>query len=142
MHPPTPGLALVMELTSAYQWPRHLCPRETHGAVSDLDLTSTQLLELQNQRQSAGSSLVPEIAWREWRQTVSGYPDSPAVIKAISELPALREQAAGRRDDALAVLNDAQKAKLAEFESALQLLSEARALRLIPCLGCGEALCP
>jgi hypothetical protein len=140
MHPPTPDLAMVLDLTSAYQWPRHQCPGET-GAGSDLYLTSSQLAQLQEQRQSAGPSLAPEIAWREWRWNMSlnyGWPDPPAVVRAVSELPALREQAAKRRDLALAVLDDAQQAKLAEFEAALQLLSEARGLRLIPLLGGGE----
>jgi hypothetical protein len=144
-HPPTARLAIAIELTSAYQWPRFPCPHEIRGnAESDIDLTSFQLLQLQELHQSAGES--PRlIAEKENRRTMllhSGRgADSQEVIQLDWDIAALREQASRRRDLALAVLDDSQKVKLAVVEAALQLLSEARELRLIACLGCGEVLC-
>ena len=90
-----------MELTSAYQWPRHSCPGET-GAASGLHLTSSQRSQLQEQRQSAGPSLVAEIDGKDWRRMMLlgpwGRADSPEVAKLTSELPVL--QGAGRQASA------------------------------------------
>ncbi len=143
LHQPTARLAIAMDLTSAYQWPGYPCPHDLQG-TSDLELTSSQRMQLEELRQSTGQPQVAEIGWAEWRRNMSlnfGWSQPPVVMKAIAELPALRERFAKRRDLALAILDDSQKAKLAEFETALQLLSEARELRLISALGGGEALC-
>jgi hypothetical protein len=52
------------------------------------------------------------------------------------------EAARQRRNLALAILNDAQKSKLAAFELDLKIVQEAIALKLIPDPPKGEILCP
>jgi hypothetical protein len=70
--------------------------------------------------------------------------DSPTVVQLGSEENNLQAQIGKTRpphDLALAVLDEAQKAKLAAFETGLQLAREAIELGLIPKPVMGEILC-
>ena len=69
--------------------------------------------------------------------------DSPAVAEVMADIATLQKQFDAikpPRDEALAVLDDSQKAQFAQFERALELAREAIDLRLFyPARG--EVLC-
>jgi len=109
------SLGIVLGLIDVHQWPgRALCYGTIRSDSSQLDLSDFQVQQFERLQRLAQEHSKP------------GTPGRPP------------------RDVALSVLDDVQKAKLAAFEAALQLASEAIDLRLFPPPpGAGsDVLCP
>ena len=107
--------AIVLGLISVRQWPgAPLCYYPIRTFASEFGLSDSQVRRFEQLEQSARDLLVG-------KQAADARP---------------------RRDLAVAILDDGQRAKLAEFETALQVLNEAIELGLIPDPPKGELLCP
>jgi hypothetical protein len=145
----TASLAITLGLISAQRWPgRSLCYYPIRAYASELGLSESQVWQLERLQQAAREPLYAQITEKENRRleflNSGGSADSPTVVQLISEISKLQKQAAEtrpERDLALAVLDDTQKAKLAAFETALQLAREAIELGLTPDPPKGEVLC-
>ncbi len=119
--------------------------------VLKFGLSDSQVRQLVQLKRAAREPLYAQIKEKEKRRSEllsSGISaDSPAVVQLVSDISKLWEQVARTsvtrppRDLALAVLDEAQRAKVAAFETALQLASEAIDLGLIPDTTKGEVLC-
>ncbi len=140
--------AIELGLIDAGEWPgATLCPPPRDYA-SGLGLSELQVRQFNQLQQAAREPFDVPIAQMEGRRLEllnSGFgADSSAVVEVTSDVSKLRRHAADsrpRRDLALAVLDDGQRAKLAAFEMALQLAREAIELGLIPDPPKGEVLC-
>jgi hypothetical protein len=146
----TIGLGLIEKK----QWPGELpCfvsyPIARYGTfdyASELALTSFQIEEFEQIQRDASEPLWAQVRAKVRQRSEllnSGAGEgSPEVVELGSEIDRLQAQtnARPRHDLALAVLDATQKAKLAEFETALQAASEAINLGLIP-KHVGEPLC-
>jgi hypothetical protein len=137
--------AIVAGLIDARQWPGStLCLYPLHVFASELHLSDAQVAQLETFRRAAREPLETQIAEKEKARAALPDPKSPAVIELTADISKLRQQlavAAPPRNLALAILNDAQKVQLAALETALQLVSEAIDLKLIPDPPKGEPLC-
>jgi len=141
--------AIVLGLISAQQWPGgSLCYYPIRTYASEFCLSDSQVRQFEQLQQAAREPLYAQIMQKENHRLEllnSGISaDSLIVVQLVSDISNLRKQAADtrpRRDLALAMLDDGQKAKLAEFEIALQLASEAIELGLILDPPKGEILC-
>jgi hypothetical protein len=141
--------AIVLGLISPQQWPGGtLCYYPIPTYSSELGLSGSQVRQFEQLQQAAREPLYAQIKEKENNRLEllnSGVSaDSPIVVQLVSEIARLRNQvalASPRRDRALAILDDAQKAKLAAFETDLELASQAIELGLIPIPLKGEVLC-
>jgi Spy/CpxP family protein refolding chaperone len=145
------SLAIVAGLIGATGWPGAFpCgyyPART--SASELDLSDSQLEQLERlegaAREPVNAQAMVKQKQRQELLNSGARADSPAVIQLESDMSNLWKQAAEtrpRRDQALAILDDAQKAKLWAFETALELAREAIELKLIMPWPQGEVLCP
>jgi|HubBroStandDraft_1064217.scaffolds.fasta_scaffold05283_7 hypothetical protein len=143
------SLAITLGLIAPQRWPGiSLCYYPIRSYASELSLSDSQILQLERLQQAARDPLYAQIAEKETHRVAllnsGSSADSAAVVHLISEISELGHQATEtrpRRDLALATLDDTQKAKVAAFETALQLASEAIELGLIPVQPKGEVLC-
>ena len=142
-------LAIELGLIREQQWPGGTrCPVRSSAYAAELGLTEFQIREFDQLRHDALEPFWVQIREDEARRMKlldSGVSaDSPAVVELISDASRLQAQVAKTgppHDLALAVLDGAQRANLAAFETALQLASEAIELGLIPKPAMGEVLC-
>lgn len=145
------SLAIVAGLIDAKQWPKKFpCgyyPFRT--SASELGLSDSQMGQLEQLQRAEREPVLAQAKQKQnqrmelLRSSVSA--DSPAVVQLTSEMEKLGRQAENiwpQRDSTLAILDGAQKAKLAAFEMVLQLAREAIELRLIILPPEGEVLCP
>lgn len=141
--------AIVLGLISAQQWPGgSLCYYPIRTYPSEFGLSDSQVRQFEQLQQAAREPLYAQIMQKENHRLEllnSGIrADSLTVVQLVSDISKLRKEAADtkpQRDLALVMLDDGQKAKLAEFETALQLASEGIELGLIPDPPKGEVLC-
>jgi hypothetical protein len=142
----TVGLGFIEER----QWPGGVTcliyPIRSYASLPyalELGLAPSQV----DQLLAAGESLWPQIREMSMRRSAllrSGpSADSAEVVQLGLDIDKLQAQvnARPRHDLALAVLDEAQKAKIAALEATLQAASEATELRLIPKRYIGEPLC-
>ncbi len=142
-------LAIEFGLISEQQWPGSAqCPVRYDAYAAEFGLSESQMRQLERLTQAAREPLWAQLrAYDMQRSEVlnSGVSaDSPTVVQLGSEENNLQAQIGKTRpphDLALAVLDEAQKAKLAAFETGLQLAREAIELGLIPKPVMGEILC-
>ena len=141
--------AIVTGVISAGHWPgQTLCLYPIHVYMSEFDLSDSQVRRFELLQEGAREPMYAQIAELEKDRSEllnSGLRvDSPAVIQLTSDISKLHVHLAATRpprDLALAVLDDAQKARLADFETALDLVREAIEIKLIPTPPKGEILC-
>ncbi len=141
-------LAIGFGLIREQQWPGGpQCPRPSAYAA-ELGLSEFQIRQFDQLRDDAQEPLWAQIREKAAQRMAlldSGLSaDSPAAAQLGSDIDKLQAQVVKTgppHDLALAVLDGAQKAKLAEFETALQAASEAIELGLIPKPAMGEILC-
>jgi len=140
--------AISLGLMKASEWlGTALCHSRIEAARSELDLTEAQVAEFEAIEQAARQPVEQEI-WQKMDEHLAllhsgSSEDSPAVVEVMAGIARLQKQfneIKPPRDLAMAVLDDVQKAKLAEFESTLQLAREAIELRLFYPVR-GEVLC-
>jgi hypothetical protein len=142
-------LAIEFGLIREQQWPGGAqCPVRSSAYAMELGLSEFQIREFEQLRHDAQEPLWAQIREKEARRMElldSGVgADSPAVVELISDVSRLQAQIGKTgppHDPALAVLDSAQRANLAAFETALQLAGEAIDLGLIPKPAMGEFLC-
>ena len=143
--------AVNLGLMDAREWPwGWACPVSSGAFVKELDLSSVQVTEFE-QLQEAARQPLREQAWEKQKRhrelLESGVTeDSPEVRQLIAESSELMKQYAETKpphDAALAVLNETQRARLAEFQADLELAREAVELHLIvqPAGRYAEVLC-
>lgn len=119
-------------------------PMANYGALKQAlgltDAQTQQLQELQKNRQTASQTIYRQISdkQRQINEALAGpAPDATAIGQLEIEVAQLRKQINSGpplREQVLGVLNDAQKAKLADLQNALQLqraANEAIGLGLI-----------
>ncbi len=141
---------IVLGLISAEHWPGGpLCHPWLYAYGSELWPSSSQarqLYQLQLEaREPFYAQVIEKEYYRSWLLSSGISADSPVVVHFLSAIAELRRQAArtrSPRERVLAVLDDVQKAKLAEFETACQLAIEAIELGLLPETRGGEVICP
>jgi Spy/CpxP family protein refolding chaperone len=133
-----PRQAVALGLMTAGDWPgMGLCFSRIEAARSELDLTDAQVAEFERIQQAARQPVEQQI-WQKMDEHRAllhsgSSEDSPAVVEVMAEITKLQKQLREirpPRDEALAVLDETQKAKLAEFERTLELAREAIELRL------------
>jgi hypothetical protein len=136
--------AIVAGLISPRQWPGStLCPSSIASNPSEFSLSDSQVRQLERLRDAARQPLDAQIAEQEKVRADllnSGLPTDQAT-GAISKSRQQWSETAPPRDLAIAVLDQTQRATLAAFETALQLVREAIDLNLIPDPSKGEVLC-
>jgi hypothetical protein len=143
--------AVVMGLIPASDWPTGwpCVSPDSRIAVyaKEYDLTDDQVNRLEqlqhDVRQQAVDGLM-EIGRRAWKLWASGAQtpsDTAALLEETARLVKQRDEAGPPRDLALAVLNDAQMAKLAAFRHDLELAREALELHLIQLPPLPEIFC-
>lgn len=148
------AVTIVLGLISEQRWPGgSLCPFYPIGAYAsyafalELGLTPAQIGQFEEIQRAAGEPLWAQVRAKDAQRLQllnSGVgADSTEVVQLGFDIDKLQAQtnARPRRDLALAVLDDAQRAKLAAFEAALQAANEAIELGLIPKPAVGEELC-
>ena len=118
----------------------------SYAYALELGLTSAQMDQFEQIQQAASEPFWAQVREKTAQRSEllnSGLRmDSPAVVQLGAEIDKLQAQTNSRRRDlALAVLDEAQRTKLAEFETALQIANEAIELGLIPKPPVGEPLC-
>lgn len=139
--------AIVLGLISAQQWPGpSLCFYPVHYYQSEFRLSTSQVGQFMHLEAIARDSRVAQIREMDARRLqllASGLSaDSPEVRQLALDVGGLRSQVARPpRDQARALLNNEQRAMLADFERALELAKEAIELGLIPDPPKGEVLC-
>jgi hypothetical protein len=142
--------AIVMGLMAAGDWPAHFaCPLYRIGAYArEFDLSDDQvsrLEELEIAARQPNLERQQSLRTRHRQLADSGTrEDSPEVAALMADLKATMKRYAETRpprDAAWAVLNDAQRARLAAFESDLELAGEALELHLIDLPPLPEVLC-
>lgn len=142
-------LAIAFGLIGERQWPGGpQCPVRSSAYAAELGLSEFQIRQFDQLRHHAQEPLWEQIREDEAQRMKlldSGVSaDSPAVAELISDVSRLQAQVGKTgppHDLALAVLDGAQRANLAAFETALQLAGEAIELGLIPKPAMGEVLC-
>jgi hypothetical protein len=141
------SFSVVLGLMSAQQWPgQSLCYEPIGFYASEFGFSDAQVWKLEQLREAAREPLFAQIkeASRQLELLNAGDGNSPAANQLRSELSKLHDRVAEigpPRDLTLAILDDAQKAKLAVFETAVRLAREAMDLGLIPVVLKGEVLC-
>jgi len=146
----TIGLGLIRE----QQWPGstqcmiyQIRAYASFAYATELGITPSQIEQFEQIQRAAGEPLWAQVREKDRQRSEllhSGVSkDSPAVVQLGSDIDRLQAQATARprHDLALAVLNAAQRTKLAAFETALQAASEAIDLGLILAPPKGEFLC-
>ena len=118
----------------------------SYAYALELGLTSAQMDQFEQIQQAASEPFWAQVREKTAQRSEllnSGLRmDSPEVVQLGAEIDKLQAQTnSTRRNLALAVLDEAQRTKLAEFQSALQLVNEAIELGLISKLPVGEPLC-
>lgn len=140
--------AVVRGLMTAGDWPgMPLCPTRIEASRSELNLSDAQVAEFERIEQAARQPVEQQI-WQKadlHRALLNSgsREDSPAVVEVMADIAKLQKQfdeIKPPREQVLAVLDDAQKAKLAEFQRALELVREAIELRLFYSVR-GEVFC-
>ena len=142
--------AIVLGLISREQWHGGpLCHCQLQTYASEFSPSGSQVRQLKELQRTAREPIHAQISERENHRSEllnSGIgADSPAVVRLASEIAELRgqfERTVPQRALVLAVLDDAQKAKLGALEATLELAREAIDLGLIVDNRGGEALCP
>ena len=142
----TASEAMVTGLISAGQWPgSSAClPYPMRAFPSEFGLSESQLRELERLQRVAEEPVWVEIREKVKAPSELSNPTSPAGVQLAGEISKLSQRLAATRpprDLALGVLNDAQRAALAVFETAMKLAREAIELKLIPNPAVGEPLC-
>lgn len=139
---------VALGLMKADDWPgMSLCSSRIETSRSELKITDAQVEEFERIEQAARQPVEQQI-WQKMDLHVAllnsgSREDSPAVAEVMADIATLQKQFDGikpPRDEALAVLDDSQRAQFAEFERALQLAREAIELRLFYAIG-GEVFC-
>jgi hypothetical protein len=125
--------AIAMGLIRAEQWPgpSACLPYPIRAFPSEFDISDAQLEQLERLQRAAEAPL-----WVQIKEK--------AMARSEADLNKLNQQLAATRpprDLTLAILNDAQKAKVAAFELDSKLTREAIELKLIPTPVYGEPLC-
>jgi hypothetical protein len=141
--------AIVLGLITTEQWPgTSLCFYPIRGHSWELNLSVDQVSQFERLQQSVRDPLFRQIrekvALQQELLKAGMNSESPAVAQLESEISALSREAASarpQRDVLLALLDASQRAKLAAFEAALRVLSEAIELGLIPVPLKAEVLC-
>jgi len=141
--------AIGLGLISREQWQGGpLCHCQLQTYASEFGPSGSQVRQLEELQRTAREPIHAQISERENHRSEllnSGIgADSPAVVRLASEIAELRgqfERTVPQRALVLAVLDDAQKAKLGALEAALELAREAIDLGLIVDNRGGEALC-
>jgi len=139
---------VVLGLMKEDEWPgMPLCFSHFEAARSELDLTDVQIAEFERIEQAVRQPVEEEIRRKaDYHRALlasGSREDSPAVVEVMADIAKLQRQfdeMKPPRDQGLAVLDDAQKAKLAEFGRTLELAREAIELRLFWAVR-GEVLC-
>jgi hypothetical protein len=142
-------LVIAFGLIDVQQWPGGArCPVRGDAYAAEFGLSESQMQQFWQLTRDAQEPLWAQIREKAAQRMALLDPglsaDSPAVVQLGSDIDKLQAQVVKTgppRDLALAVLDGAQRAKLAEFETALQLATEAIELRLIPKPAMGEILC-
>jgi hypothetical protein len=140
--------AVEMGLMDARDWPTGwTCPPSSRIGLyaREFDLTADQvrrLEQLQNEVRQRAADQIMEIGNLLWKLTQAGTPPAPAVItEESSRLQKQRDEGRPPRDQALVVLNEAQKAKLAALLAELELAREALDLHLVRLPSTPEVFC-
>ncbi len=140
--------AVALGLMTADDWPgMRLCRSRIETSRSELNLTDAQVEEFERIEQAARQPVEEEI-WQKadlHRALLNSgsRDDSPAVVEVMADIGTLQKQfdeMKPPRDEVLAMLDDSQKASMAEFQRALELAREAIDLRLFYPVR-GEVLC-
>jgi len=123
-------LAFGQPASRVYVYPTPYAALKEALALSDAQVQ--QLMEVQRSRQTANQAVYQQIAARQKQLTEtmnSGNPDAFTVGQLEIDLANLRKQVASTaalHDQALAVLDSAQRAKLADLQNALKLQPAAQ----------------
>jgi hypothetical protein len=143
--------AVNLGLIDAREWPwGWACPVSSDAFVKEFALSSVQLTEFEQLQEAARQPLRDQALAMQKRRRESidsGISEnSPELVQLTTEMSQLWKQEADTRpphDAALAVLNETQRARLAEFQADLELAREAVALHLIvqPAGRNAEVLC-
>jgi len=135
--------AIVAGLIDVQQWPGStLCFYPIRVYASEFGLSDSQVQQLDRLRQAAREPLEARIAEKEKER--SGLSESTVVRQSIADISKLQQQLAATgppRGLALTVLDYVQRTQVAAFETALELVREAIAIKLIPDPPKGEPLC-
>jgi hypothetical protein len=141
----TASEAMAMGLISAAQWPGSgtCLPYPIRTYPAEFDFSEAQLEQWGRLQRAIQEPLWVQIREKAMARSELADPKSPAGIQLDAELSKLNRQLAARppRDLVLAILNDAQRVKVAAFESDLKLVREAMEIKLIPTPVQGESLC-
>ena len=112
------------------------------------DGEDAQILQFEQLRQAARQPVDAQIREKDIQRLEllnSGTgADSPVIVHLIEDISKLQRQASdarSHRDQAMALLNDAQKTKFAALETALELVREGIEVGLIVRPPRGEPLC-
>ena len=129
----TASEAIATGLIRVSQWPgSSAClPYPIRAFASEFELSVAQVEQFEGLQRAAEEPIWVRIREKEKAQLAS------EVSKLSQQIAAIRPP----RDLAIAVLNDAQRAQLAAFETAMTLAREAIEMKLIPASSVGEVLC-
>jgi hypothetical protein len=141
--------AFTLGLISERQWRgTSLCYYPITSYASELGLSDSQVHKFHQLQHDAREPFNAHIAEKENHRLGllnSGISaDSPTVTQLMSDIGKLQKEAADARPPrhfVLAILDDARKARFAEFETALHVATDAIELGLIPAPPNSEALC-
>jgi hypothetical protein len=142
----TASEAMAMGLISAAQWPgSSVClPYPIRTFPTEFDVSDAQLEQWGRLQRAIQEPLWAQIREKAMARSELLDSKSQAGIQLDADLSKLNQQLAETRpprDLLLAILNNAQKARVAVFEADLKLVREAIELKLIPRPEQGEALC-
>ncbi len=138
--------AMAMGLIGPAQWPAssQCLTYPIRAFPSEFDLSDAQLEQLVRLQRAAVEPLWVQIREKAMARSEMSDSKSPAAAQLSADIDRLSQRVAATRlarDLALAILNDAQRAKVAAFELDLKLVREAIECKLIPAPPIGEALC-
>jgi hypothetical protein len=138
--------AIAMGLIRAEQWPGDSAclPYPIRAFPSEFDISDAQLEQLERLQQATQEPLWVQIRAKDMARSALLDSKSPAAAQLSADIHRLSQQLAATRpprDLTLAILSDAQKAKIAAFEADSKLTREAIELKLIPTPVYGEPLC-
>jgi hypothetical protein len=134
--------AIVLGLINLQQWPGTMQCFSPHR--SEFGLSDSQQREIHQLHEPLKKAIAQKEEERLKLALISRLrADSAEVVQVDADISRLRLEwtAEPLRGQIKAVLNDAQKAKLAEFEAGLQLVREAIEMKVIPIPPKGEPLC-
>jgi hypothetical protein len=141
--------AIVLGLITSEQWPgRSLCLYPVRNHSWEFNLSDDQLSQFERLQQGVRDPLFRQIREKAALQQEllkSGMnSESAGVAQLDREISSLSRDVASARPErevVLAILDANQRAKLAAFEAALRVVSEAIELGLIPVPPKAEVLC-